>query len=196
MGLSSFRRRSVPSCLSGPRRGNGPPAPAVAHEAHGVRRSPAVLPLCLLLLAWCLAYSQGGQETTQEVADISGEYHFLSPDDTLGLLEEEGVVKGFVEVYQGEEESDTILSYPIAIGSRAKQHVEFKTAKIHEKYYRFSGSVERGKGRGPKDADYLRLVGDLEIVTVSGDDGKETVVRRPAVFKSLSAEEKAERHED
>ena len=106
------------------------------------------------------------------------------------------MVKGFVEVYQGEEESDTILSYPITIGKRAKQHVEFKTAKIHEKYYRFSGTVERGKGRGPKDADYLRLAGDLGIVTVNGEDGKETVERRPVVFKSLSAEEKAERHVD
>ncbi len=182
--------------MRGPRQPKGPRAPAEAHEAGGLGHCTAALALILLFLAGSLAFARGGPQTTEDVLDVSGEYHFLSPDDTLGLLDEDGVVKGFVEVYQGEEESDTILSYPITIGKRAKQHVEFKTAKIHEKYYRFSGTVERGKGRGPKDADYLRLAGDLEIVTVNGEDGKETVERRPAVFKSLSAEEKAERHVD
>jgi len=182
--------------MLGPRDTKEPRAPADTHEVRGLGRCSAALASFLLLLAGSLAFAQGGQQTTEDVPDVSGEYHFLSPDDTLGLLEEDGVVKGFVEVYQGEEESDTILSYPITIGKRAKQHVEFKTAKIHEKYYRFSGTVERGKGRGPKDADYLRLAGDLEIVTVSGQDGKETVERRPVVLKSLSSEEKAERHVD
>jgi hypothetical protein len=169
-------------------------APALCQEPW-VARCIARL-ILILLIATRLAFAQGGRQASPGISDISGEYHFLAPDDTLGLLEEEGKVKGFVEVFQGEEESDTILSFPITIGSRAGDRVEFKTAKIHEKYYRFSGTVERGKGREPKDADYLRLVGEVEMITVNSEDGKEAVERRSVIFKSLSAEEKAEREEE
>src|SRR5262249_54149734 len=122
------------------------------------------------------------QQGNEQVRDASGEYHFLTADDTLGLLEEEGKVKGYVDVYQGEEESDTVLSYPITIGSREKNRIDFKTAKIHQKYYRFSGTVERGKGHQEGDPDYLRLVGDLEIITVKADTGQESVERRHVTF--------------
>ena len=183
------------------------PFPIAMHSAWQVQEAPALaqeLPVAccfaalilFLLMTPRLAFAQGGRDPSQGIADISGEYHFLSPDGTLGLLEEEGKVKGFAEVFQGEEESDTILSYPITIGSRSGQHLEFKSAKIHEKYFRFSGTVERGKGREPKDADYLRLAGDLLIITVNSENGKESVERRPVVFKSLSAEEKAQREQE
>lgn len=169
---------------------------AWARARRTARDGFAALIALLVLLHAGLSFAQGGREAQKDISDISGEYHFLAPDDTLGLLEEEGRVKGFVEVFQGEEESDTILSFPITIGSRTGEHVEFKTAKIHERYYRFSGTVERGKGRGPKDADYLRLAGDLKVVTVSSEDGKETVEGRAVTFKSLSADERAEREQD
>ena len=45
------------------------------------------------------------------IGDITGRYHFIGPDDTLAILEEEGRLKGFVEVYQEEDESDAVLSY-------------------------------------------------------------------------------------
>ena len=101
-----------------------------------------------------------------------------------------GKIKGYVDVYQGEEESDTLLSYPITIGSREKNHIQFKTAKIHQKYYRFSGLVERGKGHEEGDPDYLRLVGDLEILTVKADTGQESAERRHVVFSSKGKSEK------
>jgi hypothetical protein len=130
------------------------------------------------------------QKGNEEIRDVSGEYRFLTADDTLGLLEEEGKIKGYIEVYQGEEESDTILSYPITIGTRQKNRVEFKTAKIHQKYYRFSGTVERGKGHEEANPDYLRLVGDLEIVTVKADNGQESTDRRRVIFQSKGRAEK------
>ncbi|HEV2492865.1 MAG TPA: hypothetical protein VG204_07300 [Terriglobia bacterium] len=125
-----------------------------------------------------------------DIDDITGKYHFLSPDDTLAILEEEGKLKGYVDVYQSEEESDAILSYPITLGLRTKNHVEFKTAKIHEKYYRFTGAAERGSGHEAGDPDYLRLVGDLEVVTLKGAAGEESVERRRAVFKSIGKNER------
>ena len=146
-----------------------------------------VLAVCVSFLP---ATSPNAQQGNEQVRDASGEYHFLTADDTLALLEEEGKIKGYVDVYQGEEESDTLLSYPITIGSRQKNHIEFKTAKIHQKYYRFSGSVERGKGHEEGDPDYLRLVGDLEIITVKADTGQESAERRHVIFSSKGKSEK------
>jgi len=135
-------------------------------------------------------------QQADDVPDASGKYHFLAPEDTLGVLEEEGKIKGYVDVYQGEEESDEVLSYPITIGSRHKNQIEFKTGKIHQKYYRFSGTVQRGQGHRENDPDYLRLVGDLEILTVRAETGDESVERRRVVFKSLGKSEKEERERE
>lgn len=124
-----------------------------------------------------------------DIDEINTEFHFLGPDDTLLIHEEEGRLKGQIDVYQNDDESDTVLSYNLTLGTRKVDHVEFKTAEIHRKYYRFSGAIERGKGREEKDADYLRLVGELQIISVNGDTRGESVERRQVVLKSLSADE-------
>jgi hypothetical protein len=128
-------------------------------------------------------------QANENIDDITGKYHFLSADDTLGLLEEEGKLKGYIEILQTEEESDDILSYDIILGSRKKDHVEFKTNTIHRRYYRFSGKVERGAGHQPADPDYLRLIGDLETVTIKGDSGQESAQTTHVVLKSLGKSE-------
>jgi hypothetical protein len=157
------------------------------------RRSAPFRVLLFCFFVYLLA-SPGGrlvaQPGNEAIRDVSGEYRFLTADDTLGLLEEEGKIKGYVDVYQGEEESDTVLSYPITIGSRQKNHVEFKTAKIHQKYYRFSGVVEQGRGHEEADPDYLRLVGDLEIVTTKSESAQGTTERRHVIFQSKGRVEK------
>jgi hypothetical protein len=140
----------------------------------------------------CLAGPLKAQRDSDEIQDITGKYHFLSVDDTLGLLEEEGVLKGYIDVYQTEEESDAILSYNIVRGTREKDRVEFKTNKIHGKYYRFRGKVQRGSGHEENDPDYLRLVGDVEIVTVKSDIGDEAVQRMHVVLKSFGKSEREE----
>ena len=148
--------------------------------------------LLAALLAGCFLHELGARPASDDIEDITGKYHFLSADDRLAILEEEGKLKGYIDVYQGEEESDAVLSYPIALGWRKKDHVEFKTGKIHQKYYRFTGAAERGSGHEQTDPDYLRLVGDLESVTVRGDSGQEAVERRRVVFKSMGKSEAAE----
>jgi hypothetical protein len=120
---------------------------------------------------------------------MTAKYHFLSADDTLAILDEEGRLKGYIEVAQPEEESDDVLSYDILEGSRKKAHVEFRTNRIHGKYYRFSGTVERGKGHKHKDADYFRLTGDLDVITVKSETGKETAQTFRVVFKSFGKSE-------
>ena len=133
------------------------------------------------------------QDDNPRVDDMTAKYHFLSADDTLAILDEEGRLKGYVEVAQPQEESDDILNYDILEGSRKKTHVEFRTNKIHGKFYRFSGTVERGPGHGEKDPDYLRLTGDVDIVTVNGETGKETVQTVRVILKSFG---KSERPDD
>jgi hypothetical protein len=131
------------------------------------------------------------QDEPQHIVDMTAKYHFLSADDTLAILDEEGRLKGYIEVAQPEEESDDILSYDILEGSRKKAHVEFHTNRIHGKFYRFSGTVERGKGHEEKDPDYFRLTGDLDIVTVKAETGKETVQTMRVIFKSLGKSERS-----
>jgi hypothetical protein len=131
-------------------------------------------------------------QTHENIDDITGKYHFLSPDDTLGILEEEGKLKGYIEILQGKEESDNVLIYDLISGSRKKDLVEFKTNTIHRRYYRFSGKVERGAGRQPDDPDYLHLVGDLETVTIKGDSGQESVERKHLILKSFGKSERDE----
>lgn len=134
----------------------------------------------------------GRPQANEEIQDISGKYHFISADDTLGILEEEGKLKGYIDISQGQDESDEILSYTIIRGERKKDHVEFRTNEIHRKYYRFSGKVERGTGREEGDPDYLRLVGNLEIVTVKGDSREESVKKTRGILKSLGKNEREE----
>lgn len=133
------------------------------------------------------------QDEQPSVDDITAKYHFLSMDDTLAILDEEGRLKGYVEVTQPADESDDILTYDIVDGSHKKNRVEFRTNRIHGKFYRFSGTAERGKGHEEKDADYLHLTGDLEIVTVKAETGKEVVQVVRVTLKSIG---KGERPED
>jgi len=128
------------------------------------------------------------QQAPAPIDDITGQYAFLDEHSHLAVLEEEGKLKGYVDVFQGDEESDAILSYPLTIGLRKKDQVEFKTGKIHQKYFRFNGTVERGEGRAPGDPDYLRLRGSLEVVTVDGETGEESPQQIQVVFKSLGKE--------
>ena len=146
--------------------------------------------LLVAALILCPGKMLRAQFDINAIPDITGKYHFLSADDTLGLLEEEGKLKGYVDILQGEDESDEVLSYDIVRGMRKKDHVEFRTNEIHRKYYRCLGKVERGEGHEEGDPDYLRLVGGLEIVTIKGDTGGEAVQRMHMIFKSFGKTER------
>jgi hypothetical protein len=169
---------------------------AETKASHSCRGYGFATPCGWLAVATAILLTGGAlkaQEEVQTVEDMTAKYHFLSADDTLAILDEEGRLKGYIEVAQPEEESDDILSYDIVEGSRDKNHVKFRTNKIHGKFYRFSGTVERGKGHEEKDPDYFHLIGDLDIVTVNGDTGKETVQTVRVNLKSFG---KSERPED
>lgn len=157
------------------------------------RKTP-LLVLILSVLAPLLASSPASillaQQSQASVPVMTGRYHFLGPEDELAILQEETMLKGFIDVFQGENESDAILSYQVTEGSRNGDGVEFTTRAIHEKYYRFTGTVERGKGKKPGDPDYLQLVGVLETCTNNSVTGKTRVGRQSVLFKSMGKGER------
>jgi len=118
------------------------------------------------------------------IPDITGNYDFLNPYNTLAILQEDQMLKGYIDVLQGESASDSVFSYQITIGERKGDHIEFRTSKIHEKYYRFSGTVQRGKGKKKGDPDYLELVGELQTIESNSVTNQDTVVRTQVIFKS------------
>ncbi len=126
------------------------------------------------------------QNSSVSVPDMTGRYDFLNSQNTLAILQEDTLLKGYIDVWQGSHASDTIFSYNITIGSRRGNQVEFRTQRIHEKYYRFSGTVRRGKGKSPGDADYLELVGELQTITENSVTGKPKIISLRVVFKGKS----------
>jgi hypothetical protein len=144
----------------------------------------------LLAAVPCLARAPG--QAAQNVPDMSGEYEFTQAEDTLGILEEEGKLKGYIDVAQGADESDEVLTYQIIVGTRQGNRVEFKTNKIHEKYYHFTGAVERGGGHTERDPDFLRLAGDLETVKIDSETEQEHVERRRETFRWKGASKRTE----
>ncbi len=153
-----------------------------ARNSRLFRRTPFIVLAFFLVLPAAASFAKGASD---EIDDITGRYEFLGPHDTLALLEDAGKLKGYIDVFQSVEESDEVLSYQISLGWRKDGRIEIKTATIHRKYYRFKGTVERGKGRKEGDPDFLRLIGEVETVTIQGDSGEETTQKTPVVLKSL-----------
>jgi len=140
--------------------------------------------LCAAVLGLVAAGGLRAQTSSSKIEDITADYRFLGANDTLALLQEAGTLKGYIDVLQGQSESDVVLSYPINIGSRKGDHIEFRTRRIHEMYYRFSGTVQRGTGGKKSDPDYLQLTGELQTITRQPETNKEVIDRQQVVFKS------------
>jgi hypothetical protein len=166
---------------------------SLASRVRGARLAPisaardCLLPVLglTLVLASVSSPKVSAQQESQLAPVMTGRYHFLGPEDELAILQEETMLKGFIDVFQGENESDAILSYQIISGSRNANRVEFTTRAIHEKHYHFSGTVGLGRGKKPGDPDYLQLVGVLETCTSNSVTGKSEVARQSVVFKSM-----------
>ena len=141
-------------------------------------------------LAVCSAGSLKAQSAASQVSDITGDYDFLQPYNTLAILQEDQMLKGYIDVLQGQSESDAILSYPITIGERKGDHVEFRTRTIHAMYYRFSGTAQRGEGKKKGDPDYMELVGELQTIHHNSVTHQDTVDRKQVVFKSKGKNER------
>ncbi len=164
-----------------------------SQDSRGLRFSKLIV--CVALLAAIVFSPRPFRAQTEQspIDDITAKYHFLSTEDTLAILDEEGRLKGYIEVSQPADESEDFLNFDIVEGSRQQNRVEFHTNRIHGRFYRFSGTAERGAGHQDKDPDYLHISGTLEIVAVNAETGKETPQIMRVTFKSIG---KAERPDD
>ncbi len=149
----------------------------------------AALTVLVAATSLCAARNQNRKPRAQVCPDLTGVYHFLNSGDRLGLLQEDNMLKGYINVLQGPDASDSVFSYPITVGTREGNEVQFQTGRIHEKYFRFTGTVERGAGRKPSDSDYLELKGALETIRVNGVTHTKQVERESAIFTSLGKSE-------
>lgn len=164
----------------------------VRRESRGLDRptglaflSRALVPVLILALTIVAACSiLKAQSAPSQISDITGNYDFLQPYNTLAILQEDQMLKGYIDVLQGKSASDSVFSYQIANGQRQGDHVQFTTSKIHEKYYRFSGTVQRGKEKKKGDPDYLELVGQLQTIEYNSVTNQQNVDRQQVVLKS------------
>lgn len=140
--------------------------------------------VAVALAALSAAGGLKAQSAASQISDITGDYEFLQPYNTLAILQEDQMVKGYIDVLQGQSESDAILSYPLTIAERKGDHLEFRTRTIHAMYYRFSGNVQHGQGKKKGDPDYLELVGELQAIQHNSVTNQDTVDRQQVVFKS------------
>ena len=124
----------------------------------------------------------------REIEDITGRYSFLKPDDLLGILDEDGELRGFIEILQEDDESDDIFSYTITRGVRKDNQINFKTDTIHGITYRFSGKVQISKKRNPTQRGFMLLVGTIQIEKNKFLDGKGITEERKVVLESLASE--------
>ncbi|HET7102393.1 MAG TPA: hypothetical protein VFJ52_14655 [Terriglobia bacterium] len=150
----------------------------------GLNLRPMAVWVAVALATLSAAGSLKAQSTASKVGDITGDYEFLQPYNTLAILQEDELVKGYVDVLQGQSESDAVLSYPITIGERKGDHLEFRTQTIHAMYYRFSGTIQPGQGKKKGDPDYIELVGELQTIQHNSVTQQDKVDRQQVVFKS------------
>lgn len=148
-----------------------------------VKSCKIALILCGALLAGAFAAALASGQAPAPAPHMTGRYHFLGPEDVLSILQEEDLIKGYIDVY--DSDSDDVLSYQITIGSRKGDQVDFRTRAIHEKFFRFSGTVERGTGKKAGDTDYLELRGTLQTITLNSVTGEQKDVRQQVVLKSI-----------
>jgi hypothetical protein len=134
-----------------------------------------------------------GQNTAQQspvpkkpAEDYSGMYAFLRDGEFVQLtVEDAGRLSGFVSRY-GDLESDrgAFLDQFFKKAKLDGKKLTFTTDTVHDVWYEFKGTVERGEGKNLGDEAYYVLKGTL--VQYTTDANKKTVAKsREVSFKSF-----------
>jgi hypothetical protein len=137
----------------------------------------------------CLLSTMFAQTNSSEPAQTdsySGMYTFLQEGEFVQVtVEEEGRVSGFVSRYgDGESDRGAFLDQFFKQGKLDGQKLTFTTQTVHNVWYEFRGTAERGNGKTPNDEGYHILKGTL---TEFGEEmnTKTTSKVREVVFKSF-----------
>src|SRR5215831_6924029 len=142
-------------------------------------------PLGMLMLS-CVLVTGAQQAPANPADDYSGMYGFLRDGEFLQLTIEDGVrVTGFIPRF-GDLDSDrgVFLDHFFKQGKLEGNKLTFTTETVHNVWFDFQGSVDRGQGKNRAAEDYYVLRGML--TENMSDANKKTSSRsRQVAFKSF-----------
>jgi hypothetical protein len=133
--------------------------------------------VCFVAVAVAIVFGQQNkpaQPAAQPGAEYSGMYNFLRDGEFVQVtVEDQGHVTGFVSRY-GDSESDrgVFLDHFFKDGKLEGNKLSFSTKTVHDVWYEFRGTIERGDGKNPGDEAYYVLKGTLTQNTT--DSAKKT----------------------
>jgi hypothetical protein len=119
-------------------------------------------------------------------ADYSGMYTFLREGEFVQItIEDEGKVTGFISRF-GDSESDrgSFLDQFFSAGKLDSDQLSFTTENVHGTWFRFEGSLGRGRAKQPDEEGYYLIRGRLTRYR-SDAEKKTTEEVRPVEFKSF-----------
>jgi hypothetical protein len=148
-------------------------------------------PLGMLMLA-CLLVTEAQQAPANPADDYSGMYGFLRDGEFLQLTIEDGArVSGFISRF-GDLDSDrgVFLDHFFKQAKLEGNKLTFTTETVHNVWFDFKGSVDRGQGKNRGEEDYYVLRGTL--TENMSDANKKTSSRsRQVAFKSFPQDSEA-----
>jgi hypothetical protein len=148
-------------------------------------------PLGMLMLA-CLLVTEAQQAPANPADDYSGMYGFLRDGEFLQLTIEDGArVSGFISRF-GDLDSDrgVFLDHFFKQAKLEGNKLTFTTETVHNVWFDFKGSVERGQGKNRGEEDYYVLRGTL-TENMSDANKKASSRSRQVAFKSFPQDSEA-----
>ncbi len=145
---------------------------------------------CLLVSFCCFAQENKAPAPAAPAAvagaEYSGMYAFLREGEFVQVtVEDKGHVTGFVSRY-GESESDrgAFLDQFFKQGKLEGNKLSFTTATVHNVWYEFHGTIEKGEAKRPSDEGAYILKGTLTEYT-TGENKKTSSRSREVALKSF-----------
>lgn len=125
--------------------------------------------------------------TAQQTDDVSGMYSFLREGEFVQVTVEDGVVSGFVSRY-GDADTDkgSFLDQFFSKATLVDHKLTFTTKPVHDVWFEFAGTVERGSAKKQSEEGYRVLRGKLTQYTT--ENKKTDSKARDVVLKSFPQE--------
>jgi len=140
----------------------------------------------MLMLISSVLVTEAQQAPANPADDYSGMYGFLRDGEFLQLTIEDGVrVTGFISRF-GDLDSDrgVFLDHFFKQGKLEGNKLTFTTETVHNVWFDFKGSVDRGQGKNRAAEDYYVLRGTL-TENMSDANNKTSSRSRQVAFKSF-----------
>ena len=114
-------------------------------------------------------------------------YTFLREGEFVQVTVEDGIVSGFVSRY-GDADSDkgSFLDQFFSKATLVENKLTFTTKPVHDVWFEFAGTVERGSAKQQSEEGYRVLRGKLTQFTI--ENKKTDAKARDVVLKSFPQE--------